>query len=76
VCVFSSISFVPQIIQPISRFLAQRLIAKVKNEGVESCMFQGGVYGLVAGSSLGVTRVMVGVAWRSLKWIIGRGKAK
>lgn len=65
---------VPKIIQPISRFVLDRLIAKAKSEGIESCIFQGGLYGTLTGCSLGCSRVAIGLTVRSIKWIISKGR--
>lgn len=60
--------------RPVATFVLQRLLAKVKKDGVESCMFQGALYGTLSGCSVGVTRIGVGLAYRTLKWIFTRGK--
>jgi hypothetical protein len=61
---------------PVYKLIMGRLIAKAKREGAEACAVQGGFYGIIAGSSLGASRVGLGVAYRTIKWVFTRGKVK
>jgi hypothetical protein len=58
---------IPNIIQVPSLFIFDKILDRVKREGVEVCVFYGGWYGLFAGISLGFTRVSIGVAVKILK---------
>ncbi len=49
----------PEFLQPLTKFVISRLIAKVKMEGLEGGVFYGATSGLFTGASLGFTRVSI-----------------
>lgn len=51
---------VPEFAHPVVKFLVNRLISKLKNEGIESCAFYVGWIGVSCGFSLGFVRIAVG----------------
>lgn len=53
-------------IQPVSRFVLDHLLAKAKREGAEHFAFTLGWYGLLAGISLGITRISLGLGLKAL----------
>ena len=61
----------PQMIQPVFKFIVNRLISRAKNEGIESCAFYGGWFGISTGFSLGFTRVVLGTGVSILKYARG-----
>ncbi len=60
-------SNLPAVTRPVYIFIVGRMISRVKREGIEGCVFYCGWYGILAGTSLGITRVTVGVGLHILK---------
>eukprot|EP01040_Poterioochromonas_malhamensis_P009376 gene9376-10180_t len=60
-------SHLPEVTRPVYTFIVGRMISGIKREGIEGCVYHGCWYGLFAGTSLGITRVTVGVGLHILK---------
>ena len=60
------LSYLPSIAQTIFRFFFGRYSSRVKSSGIMFCIFQGAGIGFFLGGFLGITRIGLGVVYRSL----------
>lgn len=62
-------SIIPSPVQPVTNFIVDRIVSRIKREGAESLAFSLGWYGLLSGCSLGFTRISVGLGVRALVYV-------
>ncbi len=58
--------------RPISSFVFERIMSKVKKEGAQAFLVEGVLYGTVSGCSLGAIRIGLGMGFKVLNWVFRR----